>query len=87
MPNDGSSLPATSIASIDEAYRYLAMTTDYLMKREPHSPVPHLLRRAIEWRNKSTREVLIELMRAGADIETIYILLGLPQDDPSCDAY
>lgn len=33
----------------EAAYRQLAVIADYLTRIEPHSPTPHLLRRAIDW--------------------------------------
>ena len=72
--------PQTSagpIASRAEAYRALATAAEYLMRTEPHSPVPYLVRRAIHWGNMSLAELLEELLQKNTDINTVYALLGM----------
>jgi type VI secretion system protein ImpA len=60
-----------------EAYQKLREASEYLMRTEPHSPVPYLVRRAISWGNMSLAEVLEELLQKNADLPTIYTLLGI----------
>ncbi|MCR9221366.1 MAG: type VI secretion system protein TssA [Alphaproteobacteria bacterium] len=78
----GASGPIDSRA---EAYRRLAEAADYLMRTEPHSPVPYLIRRAVVWGEMSFGELLVELMENGGDHQRVLRLLGLdemgrPQD-------
>jgi len=68
---------AGSIASRAEAYRAMAEAAEYLMRTEPHSPVPYLVRRAIAWGNMSLADLLEELLQKNTDINTIYALLGM----------
>lgn len=65
------------IGSRTEAYQRLREASDYLLRTEPHSPVPYLVRRAISWGNMSLAELLDELLQKNADINTINALLGL----------
>ena len=65
------------IASRADAYRALTDASEYLMRTEPHSPVPYLVRRAISWGNMSLVELLEELLQKNADINTVYALLGM----------
>jgi len=65
------------IASRAEAYQRLREAADYLMRTEPHSPVPYLIRRAISWGNLSLAELLEELLQKNADLNTINALLGI----------
>lgn len=65
------------IASRADAYRALTTAAEYLMRTEPHSPVPYLVRRAIHWGNLSLGELLEELLQKNADINTVYALLGM----------
>ncbi|HYC92834.1 MAG TPA: type VI secretion system protein TssA [Thermoanaerobaculia bacterium] len=65
------------ISSRAEAYRALSTAAEYLMRTEPHSPVPYLVRRAIAWGNMSLVELLEELLQKNADINTVYALLGM----------
>lgn len=65
------------IDSRAEAYRRLSEAADYLMRTEPHSPVPYLIRRAVVWGNKSFGELLVELMENGGDHQRVLRLLGL----------
>lgn len=72
-------LPAVTraINNRAEAYRRLHEAADYLMRTEPHSPVPYLVRRAITWGNLSLAELLEELLQKNADLATINALLGI----------
>lgn len=67
------------ISSRAEAYRRLAEASDYLLRTEPHSPAPYLVRRAIAWGGMSLAELLEELLAENADLRTVYRLLGIRQ--------
>lgn len=60
-----------------EAYHRLNEAADFLLRTEPHSPVPYLIRRAVSWGNLSLAELLQELLQKNADLPTIYALLGI----------
>ena len=60
-----------------DAYRRLAEAADFLARTEPHSPVPHLVRRAISWGGLSLEELLPELVRDSAQLAEIYRMLQL----------
>lgn len=66
-----------AIASRADAYRALSTAAEYLMRTEPHSPVPYLVKRAIHWGNLSLVELLEELLQKNADVNTVYALLGM----------
>lgn len=66
-----------AISNRAEAYHRLREAADYLMRAEPHSPVPYLVRRAITWGNLSLAELLEELLQKNADLATINALLGI----------
>jgi len=63
--------------SREEAYRQLALIAEYLNKTEPHSPVPYLINRAVEWGQKPLRELLAELISADAEARRLWTLLGV----------
>ena len=65
------------IRSRAEAFRRLAEAADFLMRTEPHSPVPYLVKRAVGWGSLSLAELLQELLRDGSELKTIYNLLGM----------
>ncbi len=50
-----------------EAYALLERAAEILMKCEPHSPVPYLIRRLVTWKNKSLDELMEELGRREID--------------------
>lgn len=72
-------LPARP-TSREDAYRWLATAADYLAVAEPHSPVPHLVRRALAWGKLSFPELTLELLRQGYDLKALRSLLGLDED-------
>ena len=68
---------AVAVTSRAQAYQQLGAAADYLMRTEPHSPVPYLVRRAVSWGNLSLAELLEELLAKNADLPTLYTLLGI----------
>jgi type VI secretion system protein ImpA len=78
MPSD-TAAPAGPIQSRAEAYRRLSEAADYLLIAEPHSPVPYLVKRAVDWGNLSFGELLVELMEGGGDHQRVLRLLGLDE--------
>ena len=73
-------LSAGPIRSRDEAYRRLIEIADYLLKTEPHSPTPYLIKRAVSWGNMTLGELLQELVIEERDLAYIYQLLGIRGD-------
>jgi type VI secretion system protein ImpA len=65
------------VRSRAEAYRRLAEAADYLLRTEPHSPTPYLVRRAVAWGGMSLGELLEELVQTDSDLKAIYTLLGM----------
>lgn len=64
-----------------EAYQRLAEAADYLIQKEPHSPVPHLIRRAVSWGNMTFGELVQELVEDQRNLQAIYGLLGMRLPD------
>lgn len=73
----GSFHAGVPIRSRAEAYRRLAEAADYLLRTEPHSPTPYLVRRAVVWGGMSLGELLEELVQGDGDLKAIYTLLGM----------
>ena len=65
------------LRSRHEAYAMLAAIADYLMRIEPHSPTPYLVKRAVAWGSMPLPELLVELMDQQGDLSKIYTLLGI----------
>ncbi|QOZ83554.1 MULTISPECIES: type VI secretion system protein TssA [Chromobacterium] len=61
----------------EDAYRQLRGIADYLARTEPHSPVPYLIYRAVEWGEKPLRELLAELIDSDAEARRLWSLLGV----------
>lgn len=67
----------TEPRSREEAYRQLLLIADYLARTEPHSPVPYLIKRGVEWGNKPLKELLSELISADPEARRLWTLLGV----------
>ena len=65
------------IQSRSQAYQQLADAAEFLLHIEPHSPVPYLVRRAIQWGNLSTAELYQELFVDFQGQLNIFEILGL----------
>src|SRR6185369_10657776 len=66
-----------SIRSRAEAYRRLSEAADYLLRNEPHSPTPYLVKRAVEWGTMSLPELLQQIVRNEGEMNEIDRLLRL----------
>jgi type VI secretion system protein ImpA len=73
----GEHLVTLSIKSRNEAYQLLSAAADYLFIHEPHSPTPHLVRRAVSWGRMSLTELLRELIQDDSNLRQIFNLLGV----------
>jgi len=71
---DGS---ASRLDSREKAYSQLAEAAEYLMQDDPHSPVPYLVFKAIEWGNLNTAELYQELFVQYQGQLNIFDILGL----------
>lgn len=65
------------ITSREEAFRRLNEAADYLMRTEPHSPCPYLVKRAVAWGKMPLTELLQDLVRSEGDLQELYGLLGM----------
>jgi type VI secretion system ImpA family protein len=59
-----------------QAYQMLAEASDFLVRTEPHSPVPYLVRRAISWGAMSLETLMADLIRNSNDLSEISRLLN-----------
>ena len=57
----------------------LAEAAGYLMKTEPHSPTPYLVRRAVAWGGMTLGELLQQILRNPGELGEMYRLLGLDE--------
>lgn len=78
---DGHWSVGAPIRSRAEAYQRLAEAADYLLRTEPHSPTPYLVRRAVEWGAMSLDEVLRQIVRNDSEMQEINRLLRLAPAD------
>lgn len=54
--------------SREEAYATLEAVAAYLQKREPHSPTPYLIKKAVRWGRLPLPELMQEIMREEGDL-------------------
>jgi predicted component of type VI protein secretion system len=72
--------PQALIQSREDAYRRLAEAAEYLLRTEPHSPTPYLVKRAVAWGSMPLTELLQELVQSEGDLQQLYGLLGMRSD-------
>lgn len=73
----GPSVSRGPIRNRAEAYQRLAEAAEYLSQLEPHSPVPHLIKRAVAWGNLPFSDLIRELVQDRNSVYAIHQLLGL----------
>jgi predicted component of type VI protein secretion system len=72
--------PNDQIAARTDAYRKLAEAADTLLRIEPHSPTPYLVRRAIAWGGMSLAELMRHFMESGYDLKSLSSMLGMDEE-------
>lgn len=77
MQSAGNVAAGAPIRSRAEAYRRLAEAADYLLRTEPHSPTPYLVKRAVLWGGMTLTDLLHEFIQNQNDLRAIYSLLGI----------
>ncbi|AOY01849.1 type VI secretion system protein TssA [Jeongeupia sp. USM3] len=65
------------IAGREDAYRQLQLIATYLAQVEPHSPVPYLINRAVEWGRRPLPELLSELIDSDSEARRVWSLIGV----------
>ncbi|MDQ1523761.1 MAG: type secretion system protein ImpA [Pyrinomonadaceae bacterium] len=65
------------IRSRAEAYWRLTEAAEYLLRTEPHSPTPYLVKRAVEWGSLSLSELYQQIIRNEGEMHELNRLLGL----------
>lgn len=73
---------AQVVASREEAYRQLAHIANVLEQLEPHSPIPDLLRRAIELGKMPFRQLIHELVREPGMLAEVRREFGIREEQP-----
>jgi len=63
----------------DEAYAALDRIANFLLRAEPHSPTPYLIRRAVKWGKLTLPQLMAEIMREEGDLNKIMDILGVKQ--------
>jgi len=63
--------------SREEAYATLEAVAAYLQKREPHSPTPYLIKKAVRWGRLPLPELMQEIMREEGDLNRLTQLFNI----------
>lgn len=69
-----------SFENREQAYELLEKIASYLEKREPHSPTPYLIRRAVSWGHMSLADLIKEFSMDPSGLNQLTRLLGLDQN-------
>ncbi|MCP8467015.1 type VI secretion system protein TssA [Pseudomonas sp. ZM23] len=77
IPERAGAVPDGLPRDREDAYRQLAAIADYLARTEPHSPVPYIVRRAVEWGRMPLSALLDELVNADAEARRVWVMLGV----------
>jgi type VI secretion system protein ImpA len=75
------------IGSREQALDKLREVADYFRRTEPHSPVPYLIQRAINWSRMSFDQLLIELVKDENSRLDIHTTLGIKSDSGGDSSY
>jgi type VI secretion system protein ImpA len=78
-PDSGTDGPVRTIASRSEAYRRLAEAADLLEKLEPHSPIPYLVRKAVELGSLPFPQLMRALIRDESVLNEMNRELGIKE--------
>jgi len=71
------------VKSREEAYHVIRSAADYLEKLDPHSPVPHMLKRAVGLGAMPLKDLLQEIIKEPLVLSEVKHLLGLNDESTS----
>jgi type VI secretion system protein ImpA len=74
--------PAGPVGSRQDALRRLAEVADFFRQTEPHSPLPHLIDRAVRWAGMSFEELLLDVMKSNDALTPVWDTLGIKPRPP-----
>ena len=80
-PGDSPLWSVGPIRTREDAYRRLEEAAEFLMRTEPHSPTPYLVRRAVEWGRMSLHQVLQQIVSSDGEMKELDRLLRLSPDE------
>lgn len=83
LPSGGFQVNLSGLATREEAYRLIGQVADALARIEPHSPIPDLLRRAVELGRMPFRRLIKELIHDGGNLAQVYREFGIREEDVS----
>lgn len=75
------SVNLSSVQSREDAYRLIEQIADALQRLEPHSPIPDLLRRALELGRMPFRRLIRELIRDAGNLSQVYREFGIKEEE------
>ncbi|AQV98966.1 type VI secretion protein ImpA [Cupriavidus necator] len=75
LPGQTAMLAHGRIEDRAHAYQLIRDVADYLARHEPHSPTPHLLRRAVRWGEMPLADLMQDILREEGDIGRYFSLL------------
>ena len=75
---------AGPIGSRSQALQRLREVAEFFRQSEPHSPLPHLIDRAVRWAGMSFEELLVDVMKNNDVLTPVWNTLGIkpPPPDP-----
>lgn len=68
---------STVIRNREEAYAVIHKAADYLERLDPHSPAPHMLKRAVAWGKMPLKDLLQEIIKEPQVLSEVQHLLGI----------
>jgi type VI secretion system protein ImpA len=81
--SNSQAMQPNNAGSRQQAYQMLANAADILASIEPHSPVPYLIRRAVELGRLPFPELIQAFVREQNVLETMFRELGIEKKEPS----
>jgi type VI secretion system protein ImpA len=79
---EGSAGPSGALRTREQAYRQIAQAADLLRRLEPHSPVPYLIRRAVDLGGMSFPDLIKTLIRDANVLTELNRELGIKVEEP-----
>ena len=74
---DNTFLNISEVTSREQAYGLLNLAADFLLRTEPHSPTPYVVKRAVAWGHMSLAELYQEILADEKDLAGLKQLLGV----------
>jgi len=84
VPEPGVGKALKRLRNREEALAMLTKVADFFFEQEPHSPLPYVLQRSVEWGRMKFPDIMVELLKEKEtqQLQQVFRMAGVPKPSP-----